>query len=987
MPNLLVSLWEREIWNGYSLSSFAWWIDLFIILGAVLILGTLYFLLVWLFGRMRITPEEKDQLSNLRSLPKEEQKAQYKAMKGPVKKVAFWKKHRVWMIPTTSVVLVVALLATPVLYSLWPTLVTTMTGSRVKTIDTLASKEAAAEAEKNVVTIEEEGIVLLKNEKNTLPLTNKKVNIFGSCAYGLFYGNGGSGSFQTDGRVKSFPRTALKLEQAMIDEGFEINENLFNMIKNYYKSKKVSVTPVKYDIQCGFNKYNYSEIVPSKAPYDYEPPVSAYEKTFDELGGKNLLEDAKAFSDTAIFCITRRGSEDEDMTISDLQLKKNEKACIEMLEANFKKVVILLNIPTVMETKFLDDDKISAAVYMGHPGLTGTKAVAEVLMGKVNPSGHLVDTWPYDVKSAPSYQCFGNDTTLKHTGASTGYFTNYQEGIYVGYRYYVTRAKVDPDFKYEDNVQYSFGYGLSYTTFEKRIVECNINQEDQTVELKVDVKNTGKVDGKDVIQIYTHAPYYPGGVEKSWYDLTAFTKTDFLKVNETKQYTLSFTFRDLASWDTSKGYYVLEHGDYEITLRDNVWDLSGRTDAIKANNTKTFSLAADIEYKTSHETGKAYENIFQDVEWGAGENKIQYLSRNDFKGTWKNKADIDRSSVKDKFPGGTSNTTGGNTFKFDDNQIDEPAPLTGQKNGLKLVDLKDAEWDDPRWPSLLDQLTTSELKNIVDEGSFKTTSISSISKSATTDYDGPSAAFHSGTGHPSEVIVACSWSTDVAKIMGESIGREGAARGLTGWYAPGINTHRSPFGGRNFEYYSEDPLISGHMAGNTAVGMKKYGVYTYAKHFICNDQEAQRSGVFVWASEQSIRQIYARGFEIYVNYGGLGIMSSFNCLGSWWTGASKPLLTTLLREEWGFHGVVVTDYVGSPYMGVSIGVRAGNDLWLNRSTGCDASYTLNETPNDGLILLRRAAKNILFACAHSNNVWTKEDYAAVGITEIKKTNS
>ena len=987
MSNLLVSLWEKEIWNGYSLSSFDWWVDLFIILGAVLVLGTLYFLLVWLFGRMRLTPEEKAQLKEYKRLPKSEKKAQAKAAKGPLKRVIVWKKIRPWLIPTTSVVLVIALVATPVLYSLWDTLMTTLSGSKVQIIDTLASKEAAAEAEKNVVTIEEEGLVLLKNDNNTLPLKNKKVNIFGACAYGLFYGNGGSGSFQTDGRVKSFPRTALKLEKAMQDEGFEINENLFNMIKNYYKSKKVSVTPVKYDIQCGFNKYGYSEIVASKAPYDYEPPVSAYEKTFSELGGKSLLQNAKSFSDTAIFCITRRGSEDEDMTIGDLQLKKNEKACIEMLEANFKKVIILLNVPTVMEAKFLEDEKISAAIYMGHPGLTGTKAVAEALYGRVNPSGHLVDTWPYDVKSAPSYQCFGNDTTLQHTGASTGYFTNYQEGIYVGYRYYVTRAKEDNNYKYEDNVQYSFGYGLSYTKFEKEIVEFNVDKEAQTVEIKVDVKNAGNYDGKDVIQIYNHAPYYKGGIEKSYYDLIAFTKTDFIPKGETKQYTLSFTFRDMASWDTSKGYYVSEHGDYEVSLRDDVWNLSGKDDIARTANTRTFNLESDIEYKTSYQTGKAYENIFQDVEWGAGNEKIQYLSRNDFAGTWKNKSDISRVAVADKFPGGTSNTTGGNTIKYTDNQIAEPAPLTGQKNGLKLADLKNAEWDDERWPSLLDQLTTSDLKNLVDEGSFKTTAVSNISKSATTDYDGPSAAFHSGTGHPSEVVVACSWSVDVAKIMGESIGREGAARGLTGWYAPGINTHRSPFGGRNFEYYSEDPLIAGHMAGNTAVGMMKYGVYTYAKHFICNDQEAHRTGVFVWASEQAIRQIYARGFEIYVDYGGIGIMSSFNCLGSWWAGASKPLLTTLLREEWGFHGVVVTDYVSSPYMGVNIGVRAGNDLWLNKSTGCDASYTLSQTPNDGLILLRRAAKNILYACAHSNNVWTKEDYAAVGITEIKKTNS
>ena len=279
------------------------------------------------------------------------------------------------------------------------------------------------------------------------------------------------------------------------------------------------------------------------------------------------------------------------------------------------------------------------------------------------------------------------------------------------------------------------------------------------------------------------------------------------------------------------------------------------------------------------------------------------------------------------------------------------------------------------------------MEKLIEYGGFQTAAVSSIGKSATVDYDGPGAAFHSGTGHPSEVVVACSWSTDVARVMGESIGREGAARGLTGWYAPGINTHRSPFGGRNFEYYSEDPLIAGLMAGHTAQGALKYGVYTYAKHFLLNEQENSRSGVFCWATEQAIREIYARGFELYVDLGGLGIMSSFNCVGSWWAGGSKALLTTLLREEWGFHGVVVTDYAGSDYMATNIGLMAGNDIWLTPSqlgTNNKPSRLRTQLPHDGPIYIRRAAKNILYACAHSNNVWTLEDYAAVGIPEIQK---
>ena len=994
MPNLFIftSFVDKEIFGGYSLSSFDWWVD-FIVLGiAILIVGGIYFCLEWGFGRLQFKEGDKERLEGYRKADKKQKKTIAKEAKGPLKRSITWRRMMPWFIPTVSVTLVIALVAAPVLTTTWDVLMTTLKGSAVRTFDSEVARAAAKEAENNVVTIQEEGTVLLKNSDEALPLnvedeSEKKINVFGACAFGLFYGNGGSGSFQTDGRVSSFPRKAKKLEEALKEEGFEINENIFNMIKNYYSSNKrtVSVAASDYDIQCGFNKYNYSEIVSSKAPYDYEPPVDAYKTAFSELGGKTLLEDAKAFSDTALFVITRRGSEDEDMTTADLQLKENEVAAINMLKENFNKVIILLNVPTVIEAEFLNDDEISAAIFMGHPGLTGTKAIAEILKGTINPSGHLVDTWPYDVKSAPSYQNFGNDTTLAYTGGSDGYFTNYLENIYVGYRYYTTRAMVDSSFKYDEKVQYSFGHGLSYTTFDKVIVEEKVDEEAQTVELTVEVENTGKVPGKDVIQIYSHAPYTNGGIEKAWFNLAAFAKTNTIEPGEKKDYKLSFKLRDIASWDTSKGYYVLEKGEYEFSLRENVWDLAttktGKTNIVK------HTFANDIEYKKSYQTGYDYKNIFQDVEWGGGTEKIKYLSRSDFSGTWTNTADINKVADASKFPGGTSNKTGGQSFDFADNQIPGELPTTGANNGLNFNDFKDAEWDDPRWESLLDQMTLNDLKDIVDQGSFKTAKIESIHKAETIDYDGPSAAFHSGTGHPSAVTLACSWSTDVARVMGESIGREGAARGLTGWYAPGINTHRSPYGGRNFEYYSEDPLIGGSMAGNTAKGSMKYGVYTYAKHFVLNDQEKNREGVFVWATEQSIREIYARGFEIYCDLGGIGIMSSFNCIGSWWTGASEALLTTLLRDEWGFHGVVVTDYVSSPYMPVNLGIRAGNDLWLNRNPSCHADHAYKQTPHDATILLRRSAKNILYACAHSNNVWTAEDYAAVGITEINKTNS
>ena len=992
---ILTSFLDQPFVAGYSLRSIFeyWWLGLIVIGAGAVGIGTTYALKAHVFGKSKFTGGEDEILRDYKSASRKEKKLMKKEMSKPLKNVIGWKGMAPWFIPTVVVSSLILGAAAAFLPSnAFKNLLTTMKGSEVTIYDTPTSRAIAKEAEKNVIAIEEEGLVLLKNENDALPIKleeNANINIFGSCAFGLYYGNGGSGSFQTDGRYgKEFERIATKLEVAMKEQGFNYNTNIHNMIKNYYsntRNRVISVAESDYDIQCGYNKYGYKEIVASCDPTENEPPVSVYNTPFDDLGGQTLLENALDFSDTALFCISRRGSEDEDMNYSDLILKQNEKDCIEMLKANFDKVIILLNVPTVIEADFLNDPAIDAAIFIGHPGLTGSVAVAEALCGVINPSGRLVDTWPYSVKSAPSYQNFGNETTLQHTGLplgsrETANFTEYLEGIYVGYRYYVTRAMEDPQFDYDSYVQYSFGYGLSYTTFDKSICEYNIDEEKQEVLIGVEVKNTGPAKGKDVIEIYTHAPYYSGGIEKSYYSLSTFLKTNEIEPGDSKNYQLKFTFRDIASWSDS-GFYVLEHGNYEFSLRENVWDLAETSTG--RNNIISYNLSNDVEFRNSYQTGKQYENIFAEVERGPGNEPIEYLSRNDFEGTWKNTADIDKAALEQYFPGGVSNQTSGRNWNFTDNQINEPLPTTGADNGMNFMEFKDAEWDDSRWDDLLDQLSVKDMQTLVDGGSFATPAIKSINKPASRDYDGPSAAFHSGTGHPSEVILACTWSIDMAHMMGASIGREGAARGLTGWYAPGINTHRSPFGGRNFEYYSEDPLISGLMAGYTAQGAKEYGVYCYAKHFMCNEQENSRAGVFVWAKEQALREIYARGFELYVDLGGIGIMSSFNSVGSWWAGASYPLLTTLLREEWGFHGVVVTDYAGPDYMATNIGLRAGNDLWLNTAS-ISASNTYSATPNDATILLRKAAKNILYACANSNNIWTDEDYAAVGIPEVIK---
>ena len=986
--NIFESFWDKGIFAGYSLSMFRWINALFVLLGCIVVFGAAYFFVVWFFGFMKMDQTQKDlclSLRNDKETPKQERKEKIKNAPRPVKNVLFWQKNKPWIIPVASFVVLVSMLGAAILPVVWDQLIMTLSGSKVTVYDTEASKQAAAEAKENVVTIEEEAIVLLKNDNNCLPLNmeeSNKVNMFGSCTFGMLYGNGGSGTFATNWKdsKSGVSRYATRFNEAMSDEGFEYNQHLYNLVANKYaKVSGYSIADQSKLINTGINTYNYAEIVSTCIPYDYEIPASVYTRTdISGMNGKSLLDEAKEYSDVAIYTISRYGTESQDMNTSEMQLKTEEVNMINMLKENFEKVIIILNVPESIECRILEDEGIDAVLFVGHPGLTGTKAIAEVLSGAVNPSGRLVDTWAYDAKSAPSYQSFGNDTVNTFTNGGKEPFVEFVEGIYVGYRYYVTRAMVDDDYSYEDNVQYSFGYGLSYTKFEQHITQYKVDSKKETIEVSVAVTNKGDVAGKDVIQLYTHVPYIDGGVEKAWYSLIDFGKTSIIEPGETKNYKFDFTFRDQASWSSEDGCYILDAGEYEISLRKNVWDIWDSTEGKGAKF--TFNLSNKIEYRESYQTGYEYENIFEDVEYGPSEDPIQYLSRSDFAGTWTNKADINRRSVSSKIEGAKAL---GN-WKFDDDQIEGDTPTTGAKNDITLRDMKDADWDDERWEDLLDNLTVSEMQNLIDNGGFQTAEVKSISKAASKDYDGPASAFHSGTGHPSEVSLASTWNTNMAEIMGNSIGKEGAARGITGWYAPGINIHRSPYGGRNFEYYSEDPLISGQMAGYTSIGLSKYGVYAYAKHFALNEQEKNRENLFCWASEQAIREIYARGFEHYVNLGGIGIMTAFNKVGSYWAGASEALCTTLLREEWGFHGVVVTDYCYQSTMGANVGLRAQNDLWLLKNSTYGASYAYNQTPHDGLKLLRRASKNILYACAHSNNVWTLEDYQAVGIDEIIK---
>ena len=972
---------DIEIIPGWKLDSFPWYLSLYVLAGFILVFGVFYFIYVWVLGRLKFTKDEelkyKETKEKFKKLKGNERKQELKNESKPVNRVLKWNKIKVPTISILSCSLIVCLLAVPTLTVAWDLIKFTLNPDKHLDNDSESARLAIGEAKENVVTLEQEGMVLLKNDDDVLPLNkeeNNKINVFGSSAFGMLYGGGGSGVFITNANYGENDFHATRLEKALVEEGFEYNTNLYNLVANYYESKSYKITKTDYDISCQFNAYgtnvgNY--IAPTKFPYDNEPEVSSYNKIYDGLDGKTLLENAKNYSSTALYCVSRAGSEDHDFSRSDLQLTSRENDMINMLKDNFEKVIILINSSNVMELGALNQKGIDSVLWIGHPGLTGNKAVAQAISGKINPSGKLVDTWPYDITTSPSFASFGPDSTLTYSNKSAN-FVEYLEGIYVGYRYYVTRANDDTNFKYEDYVQYSFGEGLSYTKFEKYINDYTVDLVNQKISIQVAVKNIGNVAGKEVVEIYNTAPY-TSRIEKSHVELVGFEKTNLIEPNETFYARINIDLKSLASWDNENGYYLLEKGDYVLSLRDNAYKLSEVPQ--NKDNLINFNLKEDINYLTS-DTNEKYQTRLFDVEFGPNSTPIEYLSRSNWNDTFPTKNKINKVA-SDKTINASKNKT------YADNQIKEDLPAQGVDYGndkITMAMMKNVDYNDEKWDKFLNQLSITDMENLVDNGGFQTAEIKSISKRTTYDDDGPASVQIKGTGYTSEVVVASSWNPECAKLLGESLGKEGASMGLTGWYAPGMNIHRCPTGGRNFEYYSEDPLITGVMGAMTSIGTSKYGVYTYAKHFALNEQEQNRIGLEVWANEQSIREIYLKGFEIYVKEGkALGIMSSFSRIGGVWSGAQNALLNDILRNEWGFKGVVGTDWCYNSLMPVNSGLRGGNDLWLLRNASYSAHAAYLEAPHDTTILLRRASKHILYAISQSNGCWSEKDYEDVGV--------
>ena len=848
----------------------------------------------------------------------------------------------------------------------------------------------------------EEGIVLLKNEDNALPLksdADRRVTVFGKNSVELVYGGSGSGGADT--------ASAQTLYGALEASGFVCNPTAKAFFEN--DSASGSGRPENP----GMNGSTLDSFPTG------ETPVSSYPA--------DMTGSYADYSGAALVVISRIGGEGFDLPRSEtghyLQLDDNEKAMINHACDNFEKVVLIVNCATSMELGFLtnpDDPnyrpELKAALWIASPGMTGINALGRVLSGAVNPSGRTVDLYARDFTKDPTYRNFGNNLGdgneyrygSSAAGTGSGYtFVYYEEGIYYGYRYYETRGASDAiggegEEWYDENVVFPFGYGLSYTTFEWSAGEvihengASVTADDE-ITVKINVKNTGEVAGKDVVQLYYSAPYEEGGVEKPYVVLGDYVKTDLLQPGESRTYEVGIKVSDMASYDWSgaNGFdpdyrgYMLDAGDYDIKIMHNSHDSSGIE--------YTYRLDEPVKLETDPDTGAEVTNLFDESNEEMREDYVTVLSRGDWGGV--DPADPDRSTGTWPTAGVTKVRSKPSAFfrnldyeKNDDASSPwyaETPPkysersLSAEETEVKLYMLRELEYDDGgegerMWNALLDQLTLQEMSQLIGTGSFNTMRIDGIGKPRTTDADGPSG-FTVFMGDPtvygtcfyaSECLLGATFNEELAYRMGAMVGNEGLwgnvrgdGRPYSGWYAPAVNIHRSPFSGRNWEYYSEDPLLSGRSAANVIQGAKSKGVYCYVKHFALNDQETNREGVMTWADEQTMREIYFKPFEMAVKEGGTtAMMSSFNRIGTTWAGGDYRLLTSLLRNEWGFRGTVITDFnTNAAYMPADQMIRAGGDLNLCQDIQPSADYTATQ-----ISCMRTAVRNILYTVSRSN---------------------
>lgn len=866
------------------------------------------------------------------------------------------------------------------------------------------SDDVVGNSKEVIEDVAEEGIVLVKND-GLLPLKSdvNSLNVFGwASAHPVYSGTGSAASGDGD-------LSTVSLIEGLNEAGYATNETLTDMYTAYGKDYWGGERPV-----INMTSQDWSLPEPTKEYYT-----------------SSIMSEATSFSDTAVVVIGRSGGENADLPADMqavlkgtynvanselvqqsvahnynytngvfynnsleydefdegehyLQLSNSEENLIELVCSQFDNVIIVINANNVMELDWVDDyESIGAVLLMPGTGTTGMKALGNILNGTVNPSGKTADTYAKDLLSAPNINHSGNSGNHLYTNVAdltktlarkdntfngVVSFTDYVEGIYTGYKFYETAAE-EGLIDYDEAVKYPFGYGLSYTTFTQEITSFKQDSESITVEVKV--TNTGDVAGKDVVELYFTPPYYNGGIEKSSVNLLDFGKTSLLEPGASETVYFSVPLEDLASYDSEEikvagGGYILEAGEYTLSIR---------SDSHTVIDSRSFTLDADVDFGA--------EGRDSDVDTAVNrfdymESEREILSRKDGFSNYEKAVaaptDAELELSKDK-----QNALKENTFaKYKSEDYDNPEdvmPTTGADNGIMLSDLTGKDYDDPQWELLLDELTVEDMNTLINTGGWKTAAIDSIGKIATSDCDGPSGLSNyvtgsTGTQFPTEVLMAQTWNKELLGEVGEAMGQEFANANNYGWYGPAMNMHRSAFSGRNFEYYSEDPVLSGKLASEEVNGAAKYGVYAYIKHFAANDMETNRTAfLMTYMSEQTFREYCLKPFEIVVknfdfDKGVMGVMASYNFLGTVPAGNSYELLTEVLRGEWGFVGTVISDYNGSYGFQITDAIiRAGGDLMLGY--GMAETNELNLESPSVVLAMRRACHNILYTIGNS----------------------
>ena len=868
-----------------------------------------------------------------------------------------------------AMVLAVVVCVNMICFGPMATLIGLATGNGTLSDET--NEEAAEVAEE----IMEDGIVLLKNE-SLLPLNEtKKLNIFGWESINPAYGGAGSGGINDLYDIVS-------LNQGLENAGFSINQKLVDFYNNYGAD----------DPEMSIQKQSWT--LP-------EPPVDTYS---DEL-----IKSAKEYSDVAVVVLSRKAGEGHNDIPMDvkkaaydnnsdeyddfpegehyLQLSQTERDMVDMVCSNFDNVIVIYNGANQFELGFADEyPQIKSVVWCPGTGNVGFNALGKVFSGEVNPSGKTPDTFIYDMTTAPWWNNaekteYTNLADMAVEGMNAGTaqvyapaFTNYVEGIYVGYKYYETAAQ-EGAIDYDKTVQYPFGYGLSYTEFEQKMGE--LEEKDGQISVDVEVTNTGDVAGKDVVEVYYKPPYTNGGIEKSSANLIEFAKTDLLQPGKSQIVTVTFSIEDMASYDENNAKaYVLEKGDYVISIN---------SDSHTVLDQKTYTADADVVYKGENKRASddtAAGNVFEEAK-----GDITYLSRADHFANYE-EATAAPASAELSEPYVSEYHLNSNFDKTTYLNDEDVMPTTGADNGLTLEDMRDADYDDPRWEKLLDQLSVDEMANMIAMAGYQTAAMDSVGKVATLDFDGPAAINNNFTGvgsigFPIEVVVASTWNKELAQTWGECMGKISQEMGAEGWYAPGMNTHRTAFGARNYEYFSEDGVLAGNMGAKAVEGARKYGVYSYIKHFALYEGNAKM--VSVWSNEQAIRETYLKPFEISVKQGGANaVMVSWSFLGDKWTGECSNLMNTVLRDEWGFRGMALTDFFrnnGHGFMNADAALANGVDVMLSTFNGEENNVANPEHPTS-VLQMRNACKNVMYTVVSS---WAYDgEHEETGMENWKK---